>query len=71
LNKKNKGALRASSKTLLRRINELENTFKVWKIYDEVDKNKLRTIADIKIIQGNIYFKYGMLYNVPNQAKML
>ena len=45
-------ALRAGSKTLLKRIDDLENTFKVWKI-KRVDSNKLRRIADeIQIIEG-------------------
>ena len=52
LTKKDKMSLRASSTTLRRRIDELEKTFKVWRIR-RVDKNKLRTIADINIIQGN------------------
>ena len=52
LTKKDKMSLRESSTTLRRRIDELEKTFKVWRISD-VDKNKLRTIADINIIQGN------------------
>ena len=49
---KDKMSLRASSTTLRRRIDELEKTFKVCRIR-RVDKNKLRTIADINIIQGN------------------
>jgi len=69
LTKKDKMSLRESSTTLRRRIDELEKTFKVWRISD-VDKNKLRTIADINIIQGNNYFKYDKLYKVPNQVKM-
>ena len=52
LSKKDKSALRAGSKTLLKRIDDLENTFKVWKI-KRVDSNKLRRIADeIQIIEG-------------------
>ena len=52
LTKKDKMSLRASSTTLRRRIDELENTFKIWRIRGRVDKNKLRTVADIGIIQG-------------------
>ena len=55
LNKKDKMSLRASSITLRRRIDELEKIFQVWRIRERVDKNKLRTIADIGIIQGNNY----------------
>ena len=50
---KDKMSLRASSTTLRRRIDELENSFKVWRIRGRVDKNKLRIIADIGIIKGN------------------
>ena len=53
LTKKDKMSLRASSTTLRRRIDELENSFKVWRIRGRVDKNKLRIIADIGIIKGN------------------
>ena len=52
LTKKDKMSLRASSTTLRRRIDELEKIFKVWRIRERVDKNKLRTVADIGIIQG-------------------
>ena len=50
---KDKMSLRASSTTMRRRIDELENSFKVWRIRGRVDKNKLRIIADIGIIKGN------------------
>ena len=50
-------SLRATSSILLSRINELEKIFKVWRIRGVVDKKKLRTIADISIIQGNIKIK--------------
>ena len=56
LTKKDKMSLRASSTTLRRRIDELENSFKVWRIRGRVDKNKLRIIADIGIIKGNTEF---------------
>ena len=49
-------SLRTSSTTLLSRIDELENTFKVWRIGGVVDYINLRRIADeIKFIQGRIY----------------
>ena len=49
-------SLRTSSTTLLSRIDELENTFKVWRIGRVVDYINLRRIADeIKLIQGRIY----------------
>ena len=54
---KDKMSLRASSTTLRRRIDMIENTFKVWRIGGVVDSTKLRRIADeIKIIKGIIYF---------------
>ena len=54
---KDKMSLRASSTTLRRRIDMIENTFKVWRIGGVVDSTKLRRIADeIKIINGIIYF---------------
>ncbi|XP_023342546.1 uncharacterized protein LOC111712217 [Eurytemora carolleeae] len=46
LNKKDKGALRASSTTLRRRIDELEKTFKIWRIHGEVDSVRLRRLSD-------------------------
>ena len=53
---KDKMSLRASSTTLRRRIDMIENTFKVWRIGGVVDSTKLRRIADeIKIIKGIIY----------------
>jgi len=53
LTKKDKMSLRASSTTLRRRIDELENTFKVWRI-GEVDSTRLRRLSDeIHTIQGN------------------
>ena len=56
LTKKDKMSLRASSTTMLRRINELENTFKVWRIYTG-DSINLRKMADeICYIQGIKYF---------------
>jgi len=56
LNKKDKGALRASSTTLRRRIDELEKTFKVWWIHGEVDSVRLRRLSDeICTIQGNTF----------------
>jgi len=49
-------SLRTSSTTLLSRIDELENTFKVWRIGGVVDYINLRRIVDeIKFIQGRIY----------------
>ncbi|XP_023326053.1 uncharacterized protein LOC111699580 [Eurytemora carolleeae] len=53
LTKKDKGSLRASSTTLLRRIDELEkNTFKVWRIHGEVDSSRLKRLSDeIRTIQ--------------------
>ena len=53
LNKKDKGLLRASSTTLRRRFDELEKTFKVWRIHGEVDSVRLRRLSDeICTIQG-------------------
>ena len=54
-------SLRATSSTLLSQINELEKIFKVWWIIG-VDKNKLRTVADIGIIQGNNHQSKDMHY---------
>ena len=52
LTRKDKMSLRAASTTLLSRINELETTFKVWRI-EEVNSTKLKRVADeISIIQG-------------------
>ena len=52
LTRKEKMSLRAASTTLLSRINELETTFKVWRI-EEVNSTKLKRVADeISIIQG-------------------
>lgn len=46
-------ALRIVNTTMLRRINELENTFKVWRPVHGVDAIKLRRLADeIQIVQG-------------------
>ena len=57
LTKKDKGSLRASSTTLLRRIDELEkNTFKIWWIHGEVDSSRLKRLSDeIRTIQGNTF----------------
>ena len=53
LSKKDKMSLRASSTTLRRRIDELENTFKVWRICGKVDSSRLRRLSDeICTIQG-------------------
>ena len=49
LTKKDKMSLRASSTTLRRRIDELEKIFKVWRIRERVDRNKLRTIDEESI----------------------
>ena len=50
---KDKMSLRASSTTLRRRVDKIENTFKVWRIGGLVDSAKLRRISDeIKIIKG-------------------
>ena len=55
LTKKDKMSLRESSTTLRRRIDELENTFKIWRIR-EVDSTRLRRLADeIRTIQGNTF----------------
>jgi len=55
LPKKDKMSLRASSTTLRRRIDELEKTFKVWRI-GEVDSTRLRRVSDeIHTIQGNTF----------------
>ena len=52
LTRKEKMSLRAASTTLLSRINELETTFKVWRI-EKVNSTKLKRVADeISIIQG-------------------
>ena len=52
LTRKDKMSLRAASTTLLSRINELETTFKVWRI-EKVNSTKLKRVADeISIIQG-------------------
>ena len=53
LTKKDKMSLRESSTTLRRRIDELENTFKIWRIRKVVDSTRLRRLADeICTIQG-------------------
>ena len=58
LSKKDKMSLRASSTTLRRRIDELENTFKVWRICGKVDSSRLRRLSDeICSIQGNTFNK--------------
>ena len=55
LPKKDKMSIRASSTTLRRRIDELEKTFKVWRI-GEVDSTRLRRVSDeIHTIQGNTF----------------
>ena len=55
LPKKDKMSIRASSTTLRRRIDELEKTFKVWRI-GEVDSTRLRKLSDeIHTIQGNTF----------------
>ena len=56
LTKKDKMSLRASSTTMLRRINELENTFKVWRIYTGDFINLRKMADDICYIQGIKYF---------------
>ena len=54
LTKKDKMSLRESSTTLRRRIDELENTFKIWRIQGVVDSTRLRRLSDeIHTIQGN------------------
>ena len=56
LTKKDKMSLRASSTTLRRRIDELEKTFKVWRIHGDVDSTRLRKFSDeIHTIQGNTF----------------
>ena len=56
LTKKDKMSLRESSTTLRRRIDELENTFKIWRIGGVVDSTRLRRLADeIRTIQGNTF----------------
>ena len=56
LTKKDKMSLRESSTTLRRRIDELENTFKIWRISEVVDSTRLRRLADeIRTIQGNTF----------------
>ena len=56
LTKKDKMSLRESSTTLRRRIDELENTFKIWRIREVVDSTRLRRLADeIRTIQGNTF----------------
>ena len=49
-------SLRSCSKTVRGRIDELENTFKVWRIGGVVDSTRLRRLADeIRTIQGNTF----------------
>ena len=56
LTKKDKMSLRASSTTLRRRIDELEKTFKVWRIHGDVDSTRLSKLSDeIHTIQGNTF----------------
>jgi len=56
LTKKDKMSLRASSTTLRRWIDELEKTFKVWRIHGDVDSTRLRKLSDeIHTIQGNTF----------------
>jgi len=60
-------SLRASSTTLRRRIDELENTFKVWRIRGVVDSTRLRRVSDeIRTIQGNTFNREYILqtYNL-------
>ena len=56
LTKRDNMSLRTSSTTLRRRIDELENTFKIWRIDGEVDSSRLRKLSDeICTIQGNTF----------------
>ena len=46
LTKKDKMSLRAASSTMWRRVNELENTFKVWRVSSKLDHTNIRRLAD-------------------------
>ena len=53
LTKREKISLRAASSTMLRRIDELENTFKVWRVSGNLNDFEIRRLADeVRIIQG-------------------
>ena len=61
-------SLRVLSTTLRKRIDELENTFKIWR-YEKLrctrfDSTRLRRLADeICIIQGNTFNRQYALQN--------
>ena len=65
---KDKMSLRVLSTTLRKRIDELENTFKIWRNerfgYEYFDSTRLRRLAEeIRTIEGNTFNRQYALQN--------